>query len=493
MCRVQSNGGDGFTTITNNVTNFNDLGKGKIRKFFALRRELQQAQTIVIHGFMFPLPWLLFLYFHRHFLRKAVWIIWGVDLYNYHREHGNWLKNKIINYMEDEVRKAVKTPVTIFPTDEPAYRHIFGEDGKLVICAPLGTPDSVFDEWDVLLRHRQEIYDKYFNGNSNDPRREKSIQVGHNAFKFNKHGEILTLLERFKREKIKITLPMSYGNDYGDTSNTYVKNIQGLIRNFSMEEKCRILTKLMPKSKYFEFLAAVDVAILNADRQNALGNILPLLYMGKKIYLSQDNPLYHFFINEGFEIHNTNELAHITFEEFIEPIHKPFPDPWIRTFYSFKYCSRKWKVVFGYTEGAYTKEDALKKLKDIENDLNSELQEKRILMNIELQKKNAMREERAVDDEAKKKEQEIYDINVQEYAAIASWLEKRHIEDMEKNMMLIERKNKEERLRQETIMKLIRRRTISRPTSVEIHNGHASMGTQRYLLVYDRKNRGTGK
>ena len=60
-------------------------------------------------------------------------------------------------------------------------------------------------------------------------------------------------------------------------------------------------------------------------------------------------------------------------------------------------------------------------------------------------------------------------------------------------MMLIERKNKEERLRQETIMKLIRHRTISRPTSVEIHNGHASMGTQRYLLVYDRKNRGTGK
>ncbi|MDY2984829.1 MAG: TDP-N-acetylfucosamine:lipid II N-acetylfucosaminyltransferase [Synergistes jonesii] len=424
LCRVQSNGGDGFTVLLKNVTNFNDLGKGKIRKFFALRREFSQAQTIIIHGFMFPLPWLIFLFFHKQFLKKAVWIIWGVDIYNYHREKGNVFVNKIINHMEDEVRKAVKTPVIVFPTDYPVYRKIFGEDGKPVMCAPLGTPDSVFDEWDELIAKRQAIYDKFFRGDRNSPKREKSIQVGHNAFPFNKHGEILTQLERFKKEKIKITLPLSYGNDYGDTSTVYVKNIEGLIRNLSMTNICRILTKLMPKSQYFEFLSAVDVAILNADRQNALGNILPLLYMGKKIYLSEHNPLYKFFRDEGFEIHNTDELQSSSYGDFIEPTRTPYPDPWVRTFYSILYCAKKWEVVFGYNEGRYTKEKALSLMKEIENEQKAVVKEKREALN---------------NDALTHYQQRLLG---EEYAAVAEWLERRYNEDQK--IMEEKRKRKEE-------------------------------------------------
>lgn len=440
LCRVQSNGGDGFTVLTKNVKNFNDLGKGKIRKFFALRSELAQAQTIIIHGFMFPLPWLLFLFFHKKFLNKAIWIIWGVDIYNYHREKGNSFVNKIINYMEDEVRKAVKTPVIIFPTDYSVYKKIFGEDDKPLMCAPLGTPDSVFDEWDALIEKRQGIYDKFFDGDRNSPDREKSIQVGHNAFPFNKHGEILNLLERFKHEKLKITLPLSYGNDYGDTSETYVKNIQGLIRNLSMTDICRVLTKLMPKSQYFEFLGAVDVAILNANRQNALGNILPLLYMGKKIYLSKDNPLYKFFINEGFEIHCTDEISGLSYEEFIEPTAKPFPDPWIRTFYSMEYCSRKWDVVFGYNEGRYTKEKALSLMREIENAQKAVVEEKRAALNSA---------------GLLSAQQELMG---REYQAVAEWLERRYNEDQAAEAEKKKKKEEWNLLREKTVEELLKKK-----------------------------------
>lgn len=429
LCRVQSNGGDGFTVLTKNVKNFNDLGKGKLRKFFALRRELSQAQTIVIHGFMFPLPWLLFLFFHKKFLNRAVWVIWGVDLYNYHREKGNRLISRVINYMEDEVRRAVKTPVIVFPTDYPVYRKIFGDDGKPVMCAPLGTPDAVFDEWDELIKKRQEVYDKYFGGDRNSPGREKSIQVGHNAFPFNKHGEILTQLERFKNEKMKITLPLSYGNDYGDTNSNYIANIEGLIKNLSMTNVCRILKTLMPKSKYFEFLAAVDVAILNADRQNALGNILPLLYMGKKIYLSERNPLYKFFRDEGFEIHNTGDIYNISYEEFIEPTKTPYPDPWIRTFYSIEFCAKKWDIVFGYNEGRYSKDEALSLMGEIESEQRAVVNEKRAAY---------------------------------EHMALLEWLKRRYEEDQrlaaKKAEEEADKKEKWEQLRKEKVRELLRQK-----------------------------------
>ena len=422
LCRTQSNGGDGFTVITKNVTNFNDMGKGKIRKFFALRRMLRNSQTIVIHGFMFPLPWLIFLYFHRHFLKKALWAIWGVDIYNFHRENGNPLINRIINHMEDEVRKAVKTPVVLFPTDFAVYKKVFGEDGKPVMCAPLGTPDIVFNEWDNIIKERQIVYDKYFGGDRNSPNREKSIQVGHNAFPFNKHGEILTSIEKFKDKNIKITLPLSYGNDYGDTNSNYVKNIKGLIRNLSMTEKCRILEKLMPKSTYFKFLGAVDVAILNANRQNALGNILPLLYMGKKVYLSKDNPLYHFFTGEGFEIHETEELQSVSFEEFIKPTEKPFPDPWFKIFYSFEYCALKWKVAFEYTDGKYSVAEALSRMADIEQEQRVKLEEERSVFYGKFNEEQNMR--KALD-----KDKEMQNILAAEYEAVAAWLEKREKEE----------------------------------------------------------------
>ena len=350
LCRVPSEGGDGFTTITNNVINFNDLGNGKIRKYFALEKMFKEADNIVIHGFSFNIRWLTFLYLHRHYLKKAIWIIWGVDLYNYVRTTGNPIKNKIINYIEYICRAACKTSVAIFPTDVNIFKKHFGND-KLVLQVPLSFNDVAFKEWDTLIQKRKEYL-------KNNKEHMISIMVGHNAFAFNRHGEIILLLERFKEKNILLTLPLSYGNDYGVIKPNYTRDLQNLIKNLSMRDKARFLTKLMPKSEYYQFLANLDIAILNAARQNGLGNIIPLLYMGKKIYLAKDNPLFYFFRENGFEIHDVQEIASSTFEEFIEPIKTPFPHPWIKFFYSIETVAPKWKIVFDYNDGKLTREEA---------------------------------------------------------------------------------------------------------------------------------------
>ena len=50
----------------------------------------------------------------------------------------------------------------------------------------------------------------------------------------------------------------------------------------------------MPLEDYNKILEGVKIAILNNRRQQAIGNIIALLYMGAKVFLSKKNTYYHF-------------------------------------------------------------------------------------------------------------------------------------------------------------------------------------------------------
>ena len=43
----------------------------------------------------------------------------------------------------------------------------------------------------------------------------------------------------------------------------------------------------MPYSSYISFLGSIDIGIFNNNRQQGMGNITNLLYLGKKVYLSK--------------------------------------------------------------------------------------------------------------------------------------------------------------------------------------------------------------
>ena len=72
----------------------------------------------------------------------------------------------------------------------------------------------------------------------------------------------------------------------------------------------------MQQEEYTNYLWSIDIAIFDADRQNALGNMLKLLYMGSKVYLSPDNPLYAFFLSKGIAVFDARTLSEASVEEF---------------------------------------------------------------------------------------------------------------------------------------------------------------------------------
>ena len=162
----------------------------------------------------------------------------------------------------------------------------------------------------------------------------------------------------------------------------------------------------------------MDVSILGAPRQNALGNIIPLLYMGKKLYLSEANPLFEFFKSKGFEIHNIKELYGAKYEDIIAPITKSYPNPWIKNYYSVDSNAKRWDVVFGFSDGRYTKEEAYAKMAEFDRQEEEEVAEY-------LRVEEAKQEQENIEKQARENAETI----AQELLEIHNWLEKRYMED----------------------------------------------------------------
>ena len=94
----------------------------------------------------------------------------------------------------------------------------------------------------------------------------------------NYHIEVFEKLRKYRTENIKVYVPLSYGsNSYAESVISEGKRIFG--------DKFYPMTKFMEKEQYFRFLMTIDVAIFANDRQQALGNIVALLYAGKKVYM----------------------------------------------------------------------------------------------------------------------------------------------------------------------------------------------------------------
>lgn len=318
----------------------------KIQRVLGFYKKLQEADVIIWHSLFFTTKkYILFLYFFRKFLKKSVWIEWGADLYLW-RVEKRGLKSKIINHMNKCIRKAFPYVGIIFPTDEPVYKSQFGDKAKCFYTPmpnPMPKPTELMDFIDA--QKPEKIWDN----------QNVRVQVAHNSFQFNNHIRILDNLEKFKDEKIKLILPLSYGK-YGINGQfggvAYVDAVERYAREH-FKNKAVFLKKNLPFDKYVKFLWDIDIIIFDVNRPCGLGNLRILLYMGKKVYLPADNPYYKFFKEKGIQIFDTAKIPEMTFEEFIEPVKNQNLD-WIKEYMNNEKCLDYWEDMFNYLSSEIT-------------------------------------------------------------------------------------------------------------------------------------------
>lgn len=260
--------GDGFWSLLKHYT---------MRAF-----KIQSARKVILHS-LYDNYLILILFLMPWNLRKCYWVIWGSDLYKYLTPKLTF-KEKFVELIRRQVLKNVGSLVTYIEGDVQLARKWYGSKGKYHECFMYTS--NLYKEYNLPKNQHRGI----------------NILVGNSADPSNKHLDVFDKLEPFKEQDIKIYVPLSYGNP------EYAKNIikQGRER---FGDKFEALIEHMPFNQYLEFLGKIDIAIFNHKRQQAMGNTITLLGLGKKVFMRSDVTQWAFFKSHGITVYDIEELA----------------------------------------------------------------------------------------------------------------------------------------------------------------------------------------
>lgn len=255
--------------------------KNFVVRLMWLCQNLNKSEKIILHG-LFDTTVLLMLAIQPWILKKCCWIIWGGDLYVYLFGQKNliWWRNEVWRKF---VIKRFGVIVTHIHGDYQLAKEWYRSKARWHECFVY--PSNLYHEFCIQKKQGSKI----------------NILLGNSADPSNNHIEVIDSIKNLSNEKITIYCPLSYGDKtYAKEVSNYAKSIFG--------EKFIALNAFMPSNKYCQFLSEIDIAIFNHKRQQAMGNIISLLGMGKKVYLRKDISTWKFLVDHEITVYDVNSI-----------------------------------------------------------------------------------------------------------------------------------------------------------------------------------------
>lgn len=269
-------------TLANNITL---LVKGtriaRLKHYFQILVKMHQADKVILHS-LADITIVKILFFTPWLLKKCHWIIWGGDLYVY--ELGNRNRRwKVREVFRRPVIKNMGHLVSYVEGDIDLARKWYGAKGT----------------YKESIMYLSNTYREF-----NAPKSSSNtinIQLGNSANSSNNHIEMLEKLLPFKDQDICIYAPLSYSDQ------NHAKKVIAIGKKI-FGHKFVALTEFMPFEEYLAFLGKIDIAIFNNSRQQAMGNIITLLGMGKTVYIRSDTTQWQLFKNKNIKVYDVNDL-----------------------------------------------------------------------------------------------------------------------------------------------------------------------------------------
>ncbi|MFW5795353.1 MAG: TDP-N-acetylfucosamine:lipid II N-acetylfucosaminyltransferase [Bacillota bacterium] len=292
-----------FIILSKNSNNYYDKKENIFqyrskKDFFKLMKDIYSAENIFLHSLLRKV--IIVFFFNPWFLRKAKWILWGGELYSYKKYvKKTKLKSRIYEYMRSYVIKNVEGIITYIKGDFDLAKTWYNTD-------------AVFYECIIYLSNipSYNISKTNLNINNNYSKEHIFIQVGNSADPSNNHVEILDKIKKniTQKNKIKIICPLSYGKE---------KEAEKVIKYGKKEfgKDFVPLTEFMDLKTYNKLQSNIDIAIFNHKRQQAMGNILTLLYLGKKVYIRDDIVTWDFMQGNKLKVFSFNNLKEDLFKK----------------------------------------------------------------------------------------------------------------------------------------------------------------------------------
>lgn len=128
------------------------------------------------------------------------------------------------------------------------------------------------------------------------------ILVGNSATPTNNHLEVFQVLAKTGLPSgARVIVPLSYGDE-----NYRLRIIDEGKRYFG--ERFKPITEIMQFNDYVGMLQGCATVIMNHLRQQAAGNLVISLFLGARVYLDPQNPLYEEYRNQGLVLSSIENL-----------------------------------------------------------------------------------------------------------------------------------------------------------------------------------------
>lgn len=127
------------------------------------------------------------------------------------------------------------------------------------------------------------------------------ILVGNSASATGNHLEVFELLNKQRVKDQQIVAPLSYGDK------RLAKKFSEIGGNY-FGGNFRPLMDFMPIKEYVNIIKNCGYVIMNHVRQQGVGNIVIMLYLGARVFVRQENPVHDFLKGLGVSLSTVQEL-----------------------------------------------------------------------------------------------------------------------------------------------------------------------------------------
>lgn len=260
----------------------------------------------------------------KHYNKNSIqfiWIFWGFEYYQLpHKLKDKYSKfskpfyyRKLIsfhyNYFIHFLNNKVKYP---FYLGKESFEKYFNEFD--IFCS------FIKDDYNDVMKHNPNVKYKQLaylslndfpNINLDFKKIKEQIMVGHSGSPTLNHYEIVLLLKKLKVNN-KIIVPLSYGKK------AYISSLKKAVEKLNID-KMEFLMDFMSLEDYYNKLDEIGIFILNSKRQEALGNVVFLLWNGTKIFLSDKSSTYKTLKELRYHIYSVeNDLNALTLKPLTE-------------------------------------------------------------------------------------------------------------------------------------------------------------------------------
>lgn len=258
---------------------------------------------------------------------KIVWLAWGGDFYSLidyplfqpmtreairlaeERKRSRSLANETLKkdtkyYVRKLLRGLMKYRLTKKKVLYPVFK-------KIDFCSTVVPQEYSYIQKLPKFRARQVFFTYAFDNSLTGHDLDiygNSILVGNSRAWENNHMDIFQKLSSCEINDLDIICPFNYGTDIEDS--TSVLDFGSKL----FKERFKPMLEYLNFDEYRRKLQDCSVAVFNSNRQQALGNIILMLWQGASVYLSQVNPIYDYLKKLGicvFSIENDLNSKHI--------------------------------------------------------------------------------------------------------------------------------------------------------------------------------------